>query len=162
VELLILNKVRKTRGQAVVEFAIILPVFLALVGATTDVARVYSAWIGVQSAARNAAEYLATNPPTANVTTANAGAIAAARVSDELPSLGSFTSVAVITCTGPEVQVTYSSSPTATGASTKYPLGSATVNACLPFRPLFNYPFITQNGAWSLRVGATYQVLQNR
>ena len=157
-----MKKVRATRGQSVVEFAIILPVFLALVGATADVARVYSTWIGVHSAARDAAEFLATNP-NKNVTTGNAASIAVAQVNGELSTLGPFTSVATLTCTGPEVQVTYSSSTDpAIGGSTNYPLGRATVNACLPFRTLFSYPFITQNGAWSVSAGATYEVLQNR
>ena len=53
-----MKKVRATRGQSVVEFAIILPVFLALVGATADVARVYSTWIGVHAAARDPAARL--------------------------------------------------------------------------------------------------------
>jgi Flp pilus assembly protein TadG len=145
----------------VVEFAIILPVFLALVGATADVARVYSAWIGVNSATRDAAEYVATNP-NGDVTTANAGTIAADRLNSQLTTLGPFTSVATITCGGPQVQVAYSSSDTAPGASGDFPLGRATVNSCLPFRPLFNYPFITQNGTWTVRVGSTYEVLQNR
>lgn len=156
-----MDKPRKTRGQSLVEFALVLPVLLALVGATTDFARVYSGWIGLQSAVRNASEYLATNPND-DVTSANASAIAAANINTELTSLGTFTSVSSLTCTDPQVQVTYSSSSTATGASSKYPLGRATVNSCVPFRPLFNYPFITQNGALSIRVSATYEILQNR
>ena len=155
-----MKPVRKARGQAVVEFAIILPVFLALVGATTDFARVYSAWIGVHSAARAAAEYLASNPDK-NVTTLNAGTIAASRINDEIAGLGPFTSVVTLTCTAPQVQVTYSSNP-APPWKVKYPLGRATVTACLPFRTLFNYPFITQNGAWSVSAGATYEIIQNR
>jgi Flp pilus assembly protein TadG len=157
-----LKKVRATRGQSVVEFAIILPVFLALVGATADVARVYSTWIGVHAAARAAAEYLASNPEQ-TVTTANAATIAVTRVNDELSPLGPFTSVASLTCTAPQVLTAYSSSADpAVGASVSHPLGRATVNACLPFRTLFSYPFITQNGAWAVSASATYEVLQNR
>ena len=154
-------KRRRTRGQSLAEFALVLPVFLALVGATIDFSRMYSGWIGIHAAVRNAAEYLATNPQK-DVTGANAGTKAAATLNTELTNLATFTSVTSISCSGPEVQATYSSSSTATGASSKYPLGTATVTACLPFRPLFSYPFITQNGAWPIRVSATYQVLQNR
>jgi Flp pilus assembly protein TadG len=158
----VLKKRRATWGQSVVEFAIILPVFLALVGATADVARVYSTWIGVHAATRDAAEFLASNPGN-TVTTANASSVAVARVNDQLTNLGPFTSVTTLTCTSPQVQVTYSSTTdSTTGASVKFPLGRATVNACLPFRTLFNYPFITQNGAWGVSAGATYEVLQNR
>jgi Flp pilus assembly protein TadG len=144
-----------------VEFAIIVPVMLALVGATADFARLYSSWISVHSATRAAAEYLATNPDK-DVTSANAGAIGATLMNDEVTGLGTFSSVATLTCTSPQVQVAYSSNPTATGASNKYPLGRAVVSACAPFRTLFNYPFITQNGAWVLSATATYEVLQNR
>jgi Flp pilus assembly protein TadG len=137
------------------------PVLMAIVGATTDFARVYSGWIGLQSAVRNASEYLATNP-NGDVTSGNASTIAAANVNAELTTLGTFTSVTTLTCTSPQVQANYSSSATATGASTKYPLGDATVTACIPFRPLFSYPLITQNGVWPVSVSATYEVLQNR
>jgi Flp pilus assembly protein TadG len=156
-----LKNVRTTRGQAVVEFAIIVPVLLALVGATADFARVYSSWISVHSAARAAAEYLATNPDK-DVTSANAGTIGAALINDEVAGVGTFSSVTTLTCTSPQVQVTYSSNATATGASSKYPLGRAVVAACAPFNTLFNYPFITQNGAWVVAATATYEVLQNR
>lgn len=156
-----MNKVRTSRGQAVVEFAIIVPVLLALVGATADFARIYSSWISVHSATRAAAEYLATNPDK-DVTSANAGTIAAALINSEASGMGAFSSVTTLTCAGPEVQVTYSSSATATGASSKYPLGRAVIGTCVPFHTLFNYPFITQGGAWVLSSTATFEVLQNR
>jgi len=156
-----LKNVRSIRGQAVVEFAVIVPILLALVGATTDFARVYSTWIAVHSATRAAAEYLATNPDK-NVTSANAGTIAAGAINDEVSGVGAFSSVAALTCAGPEVQVAYSSNPTATGASAKYPLGRAVVSACAPFHLLFNYPFLTQDGSWAISAAATYEVLQNR
>jgi Flp pilus assembly protein TadG len=156
-----MHKFHGTRGQSVVEFAIIVPIFLALVGATTDVARLYSAWISVNAATRDAAEYLATNP-NKDVTAVNAGTIAAGLVSNEMTGYQSFTSVASLTCDAPELQVTYTSDQTAPGASHNYPLGRAFVGTCLPFHTLFSYPFITHDGAWALRVGTTYEVLQNR
>src|SRR5450759_2889875 len=52
---------RKGAGQSVVEFALILPIMLTLFGGAVDFARVYSAYINVQEAARNAAEYIATD-----------------------------------------------------------------------------------------------------
>jgi Flp pilus assembly protein TadG len=156
-----LKNVRTIRGQAVVEFAIIVPVLLALVGATADVARVYSSWISVHSATRAAAEYLATNPDE-DVTSANAGTIAAGLINDEVAGLGAFSSVTTMTCASPEVQVAYSSSDTAPGASDDNPLGRAVVSTCAPFHTLFNYPFITQNGAWAVSATATYEILQNR
>lgn len=157
-----MNRSRRTRGQSLVEFALVVPVLMALVGATTDFARMYSGWIGLQSAVRNASEYLATNPND-DVTSGNASTIAAANVNAELTTLGTFTSVTTLTCASPEIQASYSSSTDpARGASTKYPLGHAIVTACMPFRPLFSYPLITQNGVWPVTVSATYEVLQNR
>jgi Flp pilus assembly protein TadG len=156
-----LKNVRTIRGQAVVEFAIIVPVLFALVGATTDFARLYASWISVHSATRAAAEYLATNPDK-DVTSANAGTIAAAIINDEVSGLGAFGSVTTLTCAGAEVQVAYTSDPDAAGASDQYPLGRAVVGTCAPFRTLFNYPFITKNGAWVLSATASYEVLQNR
>ena len=46
-------------GQSVVEFAILLPLLVALVGLAIDVARVYEAWTGLEAGTRDAAEYLA-------------------------------------------------------------------------------------------------------
>ena len=40
------------------EFALLLPVLLALVGVTVDFARVYQAWTDLESATRDAAQYL--------------------------------------------------------------------------------------------------------
>ena len=41
--------------------ALILPFLLAFAGGATDLARAYQAWLTIESAARNAAEYVATN-----------------------------------------------------------------------------------------------------
>ena len=40
--------------------ALILPFLLAFAGGATDMARAYQAWLTIESAARNAAEYVAT------------------------------------------------------------------------------------------------------
>ena len=50
-----------SRGQSVAEFALLLPVLLAFLGMTIDFARVYQAWITLESATRDAAEYAATS-----------------------------------------------------------------------------------------------------
>ena len=47
---------RNPRGQAMAEFAIILPILLALVGGGIDFARAFEGAMTLQSAARNAAE----------------------------------------------------------------------------------------------------------
>jgi Flp pilus assembly protein TadG len=143
-----------------VEFAILLPVLLALAGATSDFARLYQQDISLSSATRDAAEYIATNTDK-SITAVNAGSTAASLLNAQLGGIGTFTSVSTLTCTSPQVAVTYSSSSTATGATYKYPLGSAVVQACTPFRTLFAYPFVP-SGQLTISTSANYAVLQNR
>ena len=52
----------RSRGQALVEFAIVLPVFLLLLVAAVDVGRVFFTYIDANNAAREGAAYGAANP----------------------------------------------------------------------------------------------------
>lgn len=56
------EKRRRTRGQSLVEFALVLPILLLIVAGTLDIARVYLGWINLQSMTRIGANYAATNP----------------------------------------------------------------------------------------------------
>lgn len=150
---------KRSRGQAVVEFAILLPVLLGLAGASTDFARIYQQDISLSAAARDAAEFVATNR-SQTITAANAGQ-AAADVMNSQIGAGTFTAVSTLTCTTPQVQVSYSTSSSATGATGKYPLGTAIVTACVPFQTLFRYPFVPSDGL-VIRTSARFEVLQNR
>jgi Flp pilus assembly protein TadG len=49
------------RGQSLAEFGLVLPLMLAFLGLTIDFARVFQAWITVESATRDAAELAATD-----------------------------------------------------------------------------------------------------
>ncbi|CAG0936622.1 hypothetical protein TFLX_05503 [Thermoflexales bacterium] len=51
---------RRSRGQAMVEFALILPVLLILLMVLIEVARLFSAWLIVENSAREAARYAIT------------------------------------------------------------------------------------------------------
>ena len=53
---------RRTRGQSLVEFALVLPILLLLVLAAVDFGRVYLGYVNLQSLARIAANYAANNP----------------------------------------------------------------------------------------------------
>ncbi len=53
---------RRSRGQSLVEFALVLPILLLLVLAAVDFGRVYLGYVNLQSLARIAANYAANNP----------------------------------------------------------------------------------------------------
>jgi Flp pilus assembly protein TadG len=142
--------------------ALILPFLLAFAGGATDLARAYQAWMTIESAARNAAEYAAT-------TSANAAtALTDARhvVCQESQPAPGFTPGlppnAIKNCVSPVVTVpSFAISTTQTGASTAYPISTAHVRVRLPFNTLFPYPFVP-HGGWTLTSDATYAVTRNR
>src|SRR5947207_7144911 len=53
---------RKSRGQSVTEFALILPVFLIVTMVAIDFGRNYLGWVNLQNMARIAANYAADHP----------------------------------------------------------------------------------------------------
>jgi len=57
-----LRSPRRTRGQSLVEFALILPILLFLTLTALDFGRVYLGYINIQNMARIAANYAANNP----------------------------------------------------------------------------------------------------
>lgn len=149
------------RGQSLVEFALILPILLTMVGAAVDIARLYQGWITLEGATRDAAEYAATKDTTSTAALSSAKTIICTQTAT-LPGFvappGNPTS-----CTSPAVTVTsFNVSTTATGASTTYPIASVTVTATLPFRTFFGYPLFTQNGAWTLSSTQSYSIIQGR
>jgi Flp pilus assembly protein TadG len=152
---------RFRRGQSLVEFALILPILLTMVGAAIDIARLYQGWITLEGATRDAAEYAATKDTTSTAALADAKSI----ICKQTAALPGFAAPAgqPTNCTSPAVSVSsFTVSTTATGASTSYPIGSVTVTATLPFRTFFGYPLFTQNGAWTLSSTQTYSIIQNR
>lgn len=157
----------KPRGQSIAEFALILPVMLAFVGLTIDFARVFQVWITLESAVRDAAESVATDTTVTNST--NALTLAKRTICIQAQNVPGFTRSGlaspndVYQCTAPVITVaSFSLSTTATGASTTYPLGTATIRAQLPFSPLLAYPFITQGGTWTINTESTFSILRGR
>lgn len=151
----------KTRGQSLVEFALILPIFLTLVGAAVDIARVYGGWVALDGATRDAAEQVATD--TTITSQSAAAAKAQTIVCAQLVNSPGFAAPAgnPTACTSPSLTVTWAST-TASPGSTKYPLVTVTVASSLPFRTFFGYPVFTQNGAWNLGSNQSYSILQGR
>ena len=141
-------------GQSLVEFALILPILLTLVGTAIDIARVYGAWVALEGATRDAAEQVATDKTV--TTCASALTKATTILSTELASVPGF--VTPTTC---PTDVSWTTS-TASPGTTKNPLVTVTVSSTLQFRTLFAYPLFTQGGAWTLRSNQTYAVLQGR
>jgi Flp pilus assembly protein TadG len=151
----------KSRGQSLVEFALILPILLTLFGATVDVARVYQAWNVLESATRDAAEYAATNDTTSATATIDAVRV----VCTETAGLPGYRAQGTPpNCSSPTVAISsfrLSTDPTQ-GASTTYPVVTVKVVATLPFTTLFPYPLFTQGGAWTLQSTQSYSIVQGR
>lgn len=150
------------------EFAIILPLLLAFLGMGIDFARVFQAWITIESATRDAAEAVATDTTVTNST--QALDLAKRTICLQAQNVPGYTRSTLTSpddvelCTAPTVTVTsfsISTSPTV-GASSKYPLGTASIQVSLPFRPLFAYPLITQNGTWTIVTSGSFSILRGR
>ncbi len=62
------DRFRRSRGQSLVEFALVLPILLLLTLITLDFGRVYLGYINLQSMARIAANFAANNPDAWDVT----------------------------------------------------------------------------------------------
>jgi Flp pilus assembly protein TadG len=149
----------RSRGQSVVEFAILVPIMLALTGVVIDFARAYQAWENLESASRAAAESLATSDSLDPTTSANANTKAKAIVDIETGQSYN-TASSLGSCSNPTVHATYSTSTDPGGSSAL--VGTAFVEACTPFRPLFSYPFLTSNGVWRLQSSKTFSIIQGR
>jgi Flp pilus assembly protein TadG len=151
---------RHPRGQALAELALVLPILMAMVGGAIDFARAYQASITLQSATRSAAEAAATE--STDVASAESAARAlVCEASQELPGFVAGAGGSITECVAPAVTVTFSRSTTAPGASTRYPLASATVESSLDFELLIPWPMLP-NGTWDLGSAQSYGVIQGR
>ena len=142
--------------------ALILPFLLAFAGGATDLARSYQAWLTIESASRNAAEYVATTSADAATALTDARNV----VCQESQTAPGFTEGMppnpILNCTQPVVTVpSFAISTTQLGASGANPIATAHVRVTLPFNTLFPYPFVPHDG-WTLTADATYAVVRNR
>ena len=158
------------RGQSLVEFAVVLPILFTLLGVVIDAARVYQAWLNLESATRDAAQYLATSdtdPTSPEYTTAGVNADnKAIFVLNE--ATGSFFTRSNIqgslpNCSLPRVTTTFTADTTfANGGTAANPVGTARVMTCMPFQTLFSYPLLTNNGVWTISSDRSYKILVGR
>lgn len=142
--------------------ALILPFLVGVAGAATDFARAYQASITLESGVRNAAEYVALN--SADSTAASSDALRVVCLeSTGIPGFEPGTGPDPdATCVAPDVTVpTFSVSTTEPGASVKNPIGTADVEASVPFQTLLPYPFLPEGG-WMISANATYSVVRGR
>jgi len=149
---------RSSRGQSLVELALILPFLLGFAGAATDFARGYQAWLTIESGVRNAAEYVATNSANSTVGATDARRVVcleATRIPGFTPGTGALPNE---TCTAPTVSLVSFGLTTLAAGDTQ---GTAHVRATLGFDTLLPYPFLP-TGDWTLSADATYSVLRGR
>lgn len=137
---------RKSAGQSLAEFALILPLLLSMCGAALDFARVYAAYINVQSATRNAAEAVARDKTITDTATAEAKA-----------QVLVCTQIGVSPCTVPPPTV---SSPPCGGSDGT--LCVVTLKVVQPFDMLFPYPFMSPPGHWDLTSEITFSYIRGR
>jgi hypothetical protein len=142
--------------------ALILPFLLAFAGGATDLARAYQAWLTIESASRNAAEFVATNSADATVALTDARRI----VCGESQHIPGFTPGSppypIDNCDAPATTLpSFVISTTQTGASPANPIVTAHVRVTLFFNTLFPYPFVP-HGGWTLSAEATYAVVKGR
>jgi Flp pilus assembly protein TadG len=147
-----------TRGQALVELALILPVMLLLFVGAVDLARAHQTLVVLQSATRNGAEYAARYATDATSAATDARRVIC-REAVDLPDAvpGSDPDV----CSSPTVSlISFARSATAPGATATSPLASVTISSTLTFHTLLPYPFIAGDGSQTMTVIETFSVLQ--
>lgn len=171
----------RVRGQSLAEFALILPVMLGLLGIGVDFARLFFAWTDLESATRDAAQYVANDPalqasgggyynsadttnycasfPCSSPPTADAKTVLDAATGKSFTKSSSQTD-----CSTPKVWASLSSpDPSlANGGSSKFPVAKVQVTACFPFRTFISYPVITTNGTWIVRTDRTMSTIVGR
>jgi len=149
------------KGQSLVELALILPILCALAGGAIDLARSYQAWLTIEAATRDAAEYVATHSCASAACTANtASTDAQSIICSEAQSAPGFVGSST-TCTSPSITASVSANSAAIGASGSNPIVTAQVNTTLQFRTLVPWPLLP-NGTITLSSNRQYAVIWGR
>jgi len=148
------RKRNRSRGQSLVELALLLPVMVLVFTSAIDFARVYETKIRLESATRDAAEFAASdiNPLTVSDPTAAARRIVCLQFVPSNP-----------TCTEPRVVVTRTTNSSASvGGTTLYPMVKAIVESKVDFSTFMPYPLVTNSGILELTAKSEYSVLWGR
>jgi Flp pilus assembly protein TadG len=171
----------RVRGQSLAEFALIAPVMLGLLGVGVDFARLFFAWVDLEAATRDAAQYVASDPAflangsgyydvndstnyCATYPCTSAPSTDAKTVIDAATGKSFTKASSQIDCSSPKVWAILSSPDTtlANGGSSQYPVAVVHVTACFPFRTFVSYPIITTNGTWIVRADRTLSTIVGR
>ena len=152
----------RARGQSVAEFAILLPVVLTLVLGGIDFSRAYERQMRLEQAIRQASEIVAMRA----TSTTEAQDMARQMVCVQLGRAATCTVGTIPSsgeCTDLCLDVSFSRSTTALGATVDHPLAAAQVTAATAFRTVFPYPLLTSDtGQLTLSAASTYSILQGR
>ena len=184
---------RTRRGQSLVEFALVLPVLLAITGVVIDASRVYFQWVDLESATRDAAQYIASDPglivsggtylsgggyydpnDTANYCGVDPWTTCTVAPARDAKAVVDRETKRTFAASSTQTEAACSAHPTvwavlqhpdtskAVGGNASYPVATVRVTACLAFRTLFSYPFISTDGAWMLRTDRTFTTIVGR
>lgn len=138
------------RGQAVAELAVTLPLLLTIVAGGLDFSRAFERQVKLEQAVRQASATVSTISSSEGAAKNTARQIICVQLG--FPA----------TCTNVTVQVAFSRSSSALGATADNPLATTTVTSSVGWQTLVPWPFITGNGVFDLRAASTYSVLQGR
>jgi len=169
------SKRRAPRGQSLVELALILPLLLAISGAAADFATSYQIWLTVQSATRNAAEYVATSSCVPAATTCAAAQTDGKRIvcleSQNVPNFTPGPGNNATTCTNPVVTVTWATCNGTSGVvgnvnycpggSVTNPVRTARVRVTLAYKTLIPWPLLP-HGTATLSADEHYSIVAGR
>jgi Flp pilus assembly protein TadG len=152
----------RARGQSVAEFAILLPIILTLVLGGIDFSRAFERQMRLEQAIRQASETVAARAQSSS----EAQDIAREVVCVQLGRAADCTLGTIpdpLACSDLCLEVTFSRSTTALGATVDHPLATARVTAAAAFRTAVPYPLLTSDtGDVTLSAAATYSILQGR
>jgi Flp pilus assembly protein TadG len=124
---------RRTRGQSLVEFALILPILAGFVGATVDLSRLYEQKVKLEAATRDAAEYVASD------TTVTSSSLALTKAKAVICAQFGLAS----TCTSPSVTINSYSRSTSDPGTAEFPQVTVSISTSLPFSTLVPWPFVS-------------------
>ncbi len=148
-------------GQSLVELALILPLLVGFAGGATDLARAYQAQITLESAVRNAAEYVAANSSDGSAAATDARRVVCLETRDVPGFKAGPGPNGIETCVAPAVAVaTFRVSATEPGGTTKNPMGTARIAASLGFQTLVPYPFLP--AGFTLSADSSFTVVRGR